>query len=118
MRQVRGRLPQRGARSFATSFGTLSRGFSRQSYLFSHRREECNGDSKSGSRGVWADGVGNRAGVRGGEISYVGARSFAGASRQGAEGNRQESGAAGGEGKTNCCSARRNSRTVEGDDGD
>ena len=47
--------------------------------------KEIYGDSKGGSRGVWADGLGDRAGGGGFGIQHRGARSERGAAGQRAQ---------------------------------
>src|SRR5271168_3984697 len=80
-------------------------------------RKINHGNSEGGRGWVWADGVGDRAGVRGGGVCDGGAGSESGDCREGIEGDREEFGAAGGEGNDNGGGAGGNSRAVARDYG-
>src|SRR6266404_2022172 len=80
--------------------------------------KEIYGDSKGGSRGVWADGLGDRAGGGGFGIQHRGARSECGTVGQRTEEHRQEPESAGGKRHDHGSDEERNPRAVEGHDKD
>src|SRR5438445_10683262 len=78
--------------------------------------KEIYGDSKGGSRGVWADGLGDRAGGGGFGIQHSGARSERGVAGQGTKEHRQEPESAGRKGHDHGGGKERNPRAAEGHD--